>query len=64
MASPEGQKIMDDHWPLGASVFSPGSAQEQFTKGKKLAVVDWNHYSKVNGYLNAIVAAMGFPKAK
>ncbi len=64
MASPDGQKIMDDYWPLGASVFSPGSAQEQLTKGKKLSVVDWNHYSKVDDYLNKIVEAMGFPKAK
>ena len=64
LASPEGQKIMDDYWPLGASVFSPGSAQEQLTKGKKLSVVDWNHYAKVDDYLNKIVEALGFPKAK
>ena len=64
LASPEGQKIMDDYWPLGASVFSPGSQQEQLTKGKKLSVVDWNHYAKVDDYLNKIVEALGFPKAK
>ncbi|MBI2987099.1 MAG: ABC transporter substrate-binding protein [Deltaproteobacteria bacterium] len=64
MASPEGQKIMDDHWPLGASVFSPGSAQEQLTKGKKLSVIDWNHYGKLDDYLKRMVEAMGFPKAK
>jgi hypothetical protein len=64
MASPEGQKIMDDEWPLGASVFSPGSEQEKLTKGKKLSVIDWNHYGKLDDYLKAMVEAMGFPKAK
>lgn len=62
-ASPEGQKIMDDHWPVGASVFAPGSAQEQVTSGKKLSIIDWNHYTKLDDYLQKIVEAMGFPKA-
>ncbi|HET8564380.1 MAG TPA: ABC transporter substrate-binding protein [Candidatus Binatia bacterium] len=62
-ASPEGQKIMDDHWPLGASVFAPGSAQENFTRGKKLSVIDWNHYTGLDDYVQKIVEALGFPKA-
>jgi iron(III) transport system substrate-binding protein len=62
-ASPEGQKIMDDHWPVGASVFAPGSAQEQVTSGKKLSIIDWNHYTKLDDYLQKIVEAIGFPKA-
>jgi ABC-type Fe3+ transport system substrate-binding protein len=64
MASPEGQKIMDAEWPLGASVFSPGAAQEQLTKGKQLSVIDWNHYGKLDDYLKKMVEVMGFPKAK
>ncbi|HWP57919.1 MAG TPA: extracellular solute-binding protein [Candidatus Acidoferrales bacterium] len=64
MASPEGQAIMDKEWPLGASVFSPGSEQEKLTKGKKLSVIDWNHYGKLDDYLKRMVEAMGFPKAK
>ncbi len=62
-ASPEGLKIMDDYWPLGASVLSPGSVQEQLARGKKLSIIDWNHYGKLNEYLNKIVEAMGFPRA-
>jgi len=62
-ASPEGQKIMDDHWPFGASVFTPRSAQEDLTRGKKLSIIDWNHYTKLDDYLQKIVEAMGFPKA-
>jgi hypothetical protein len=54
---------MDDHWPVGASVFAPGSAQEQVTSGKKLSIIDWNHYTKLDDYLQKIVEAIGFPKA-
>lgn len=63
-ASPEGQKIMDEHWPLGASVFSPGSAQEGLTRGKKLSVVDWSNHGRVDDDMKKIVEALGFPKAK
>jgi ABC-type Fe3+ transport system substrate-binding protein len=63
-ASPEGQKIMDKYWPYGASVFSPGSAQEQVTKGKKLSLVDWSTYKKLDDYMEKIVAAYGFPHAQ
>jgi iron(III) transport system substrate-binding protein len=62
-ACPEGLKIMDDHWPLGASVLAPGSVQSRLARGKKLSVIDWNHYGKLDDYLNKIVEAMGFPKA-
>jgi ABC-type Fe3+ transport system substrate-binding protein len=62
-ASPEGQKIMDDHWPYGASLFAPGSAQEGITRGKKLSIIDWSHYTKLDEYLNKAVEAMGFPTA-
>ena len=62
-ASPEGLKIMDEYWPLGASVLSPGSVQEQLARGKKLSIIDWNHYGKLNEYLNKIVEGMGFPRA-
>ena len=64
LASPEGQKLIDEYWPLGASVLSPGSAQEALTRGKKISLVDWNHMTKVDDYVNKIVEAMGFPKAK
>jgi len=64
MVSPEGQKIFDDYWPLGASVLSSGSAQQELTRGKKLSLVDWNQLNKVDGYLKKIVEAMGFPKAQ
>jgi iron(III) transport system substrate-binding protein len=63
LASPEGQEIIDKYEPLRASVFTPGSVVEQMTQGKKLSVVDWNHFAKFQGYLEKIFAAYGFPKA-
>ena len=63
MASPEGQKIMDEQWPFGASLFTPGSAQEDVTRGKKLSLIDWSHYTKLDDYINKAVEAMGFPTA-
>ena len=62
-ASPEGQKIMDEHWPYGASLFAPGSVQEDVTRGKKLSIIDWNHYTKLDDYLGKVAEAMGFPTA-
>jgi iron(III) transport system substrate-binding protein len=62
-ASRDGQKIMDDHWPAGASLFAPGSIQEGVTRGKKLSLIDWNHYTKLDEYVEKMVEAMGFPKA-
>ena len=64
LASPKGQKIADETEPFGASVFVPGFTQEQATRGKKLSVVDWNHFSKMPEYQNKVVEAYGFPKAE
>jgi ABC-type Fe3+ transport system substrate-binding protein len=63
LGSPKGQKIADDYEPFGASVFIAGLAQEQATRGKKLSIVDWNHFSKMPDYHSKIVEAYGFPKA-
>jgi iron(III) transport system substrate-binding protein len=62
-ASPEGQKIMDEQWPYGASLFAPGSVQDDVTRGKKLSIIDWNHYTKLDDYLSKVIEAMGFPTA-
>ena len=63
-ADPDGQKLLDEHWPFGASVLLPDSVQAQETKGKTLSLVDWNHYTKLDEYTSKIVGAYGFPKAE
>jgi iron(III) transport system substrate-binding protein len=62
LASPEGQEIIDKYEPLRASIFTPGSATEQVTRGKKLSVVDWEHFNKYQEYEAKLFAAWGFPK--
>ncbi|MBI2985944.1 MAG: extracellular solute-binding protein [Deltaproteobacteria bacterium] len=62
LASPEGQEIIDKYEPLRGSVFSPGSAIAQVTRGKELSVVGWDHVTKFDEYLAQIVKAFGFPK--
>ncbi len=63
-ASPEGQRVLEDHGPFQASVFTPGSATEKETKAKKLSEVDWQHLARLDEYEAKIVEAYGFPTAK
>src|SRR5262245_17087270 len=63
-ASAEGQKVLEDHGPFQASVFTPGSATEKETRGKKLSEVDWQHLARLDEYEAKIVEAYGFPTAK
>ena len=63
-ASPEAQKLADEYEPYGASLYAPGSALDQLTKGKKLSVVDWAHFNRMKEYGAKIVEAFGFPKAR
>ena len=60
-ASPEGQKIIDQA-NIQASLLSPGSVLEQLTRGKKVSLVDWNHFQKTGDYSKKIIEAMGFPR--
>ncbi len=62
--SSDGQKLLDQHGPYEASVFVSGTIQEQAIRGKKLSVVDWNHYIKTPEYQKKIVEAYGFPRAE
>lgn len=64
LASPEGQAIIDKHEPLRASVFTAGSATEQATRGKKLSMIDWDHFTRFQQYIEKVFAAYGFPKAE
>ncbi len=63
LVSPKGQKIADDLEPYGATLFIAGSAQESVTRGKKLSLVDWDHFAKMPDYQAKVVEAYGFPKA-
>ena len=64
MASPEAQKLIDEHEPLAASLYVRGSIAEQEMRGKQLSVVSWEHYQNVEQWMSKIVEAYGFPKAE
>ena len=63
-ATPEGQKILDQSIPYGASIFSSGTVQAQVTAGKKLSLVDWSHFTHMQTYMGKTFEAYGFPKAE
>jgi iron(III) transport system substrate-binding protein len=64
MAGSEGQKLIDQHEPLVASVHSKGSAVEQAVRGKKLSVVSWEDHEKSQQWIAKITEAYGFPRAE
>jgi ABC-type Fe3+ transport system substrate-binding protein len=63
MASPEAQKMLDEHEPLGSSVYVRGGAVEQEIRGKKLSVVSWEHHKNMQDWQTKVFEAYGFPKA-
>ncbi len=63
VTGPKGQKIVDQYEPLTASIFSPYAYVTGATKGKRLSLVGWDHFTKMDGYMAQVVEAYGFPKA-
>jgi iron(III) transport system substrate-binding protein len=64
LASPEGQKIMDDVEFYKSSMYVPGGKIEQFIRGKQASVLDWQHVDKRGSYEEKITKEWGFPKAE
>ena len=62
MAGAEAQKLIDQHEPLIASLYSNGSAAEQALRGKKVSVVSWEDNAKMEQWIAKLVEAYGFPK--
>jgi ABC-type Fe3+ transport system substrate-binding protein len=62
LASPEAQKIMDQ-LEFSSSAYVRGSLTERELRGRKLSLVDWEHYHEVEEWEKAVAEAYGFPKA-
>ena len=62
MASPEGQKIIDDYEPIKSSVYSDGEVA-RLTKGKKVSVNDHRTFLNTPKWMGMVVDAYGFPRA-
>ena len=63
MASSEGQKLIDEHEPLIASLYSKGAAAEQAIRGKKLSLVNWQQNAQIEQWIEKLTEAYGFPTA-
>ncbi len=63
MAGAEAQKLIDEHEPLVASLYSKDSAAEQALRGKKLSVVSWENNEELEQWITKIAEAYGFPTA-
>jgi iron(III) transport system substrate-binding protein len=62
VANPEAQKLIESGYK--GSIFSPGTTAFQVARTKKISLVDWRHYTKMQEYLRLVIEAYGFPKAE
>ena len=62
VSSPEAQKLIESGYK--GSIFSPGTTAFQVARAKKISLVDWRHYTKMQEYLRLVVEAYGFPRAE
>ncbi|MBI2986749.1 MAG: extracellular solute-binding protein [Deltaproteobacteria bacterium] len=63
LASPEGQRIIDEYEPFNTSLYSPDSKLAKLIQGKKLSVNNWNTIHNSARWERMVVEAFGFPKA-
>ena len=64
LASPEGQRIIDEHEEFNASLFSPGSKLANLIQGKKLSVNSWDTIHNSDKWQRMVIEAVGFPTAE
>jgi iron(III) transport system substrate-binding protein len=61
-ASPEGQAILDKV-DRAASHLTPSTFHEKAIRGKKISLLEWEHYPRMQRYEEEVVKAFGFPRA-
>ena len=64
MASPEAQKLADEHEPSSSSIYVRGGIVEQELRGKKLSTVSWEHHQQMDQWQAKVFEAYGFPKVE
>ena len=64
LASPEAQKIVDEHEPLRSSIYSRDAEIEKATRGKKIAIHDFRTFKNSARWMNMTFEAFGLPKAE
>lgn len=64
MASPEAQKLIDEHEPLASSIYVRGGTVERETRGKRISEVSWELLQNMGDMEAKVFEAYGFPKAE
>ncbi|MGH7848613.1 MAG: ABC transporter substrate-binding protein [Candidatus Binatia bacterium] len=64
MASPEAQRLIDEHEPLASSVYVRGGFVERELVGKELSLLGWEDRAKAGDWEKKIFEAYGFPRAE
>jgi ABC-type Fe3+ transport system substrate-binding protein len=62
VASPDAQRLIEAGYK--GSVYSPDTTAYQAARDRKVSLVDWRHYARMQDYMKQIFAAYGFPKAE
>jgi iron(III) transport system substrate-binding protein len=62
-SSPEAQAILDKV-DRAASHLIAGTFHEKAMRGKKISLLDWEHYPQMQRYEEEVVKAFGFPRAE
>ena len=63
LASAEAQEFFDELEPRQSSIYAEGSEVAKLTEGKELSVWAWNEFPTMQGNLDIILEAWGFPTA-
>ena len=63
MASPEGQKVIDEHEPIKSNLYADGEIAK-LVKGKKVIVNDYKTFQNTPKWMKMVVEAYGFPRAE
>jgi ABC-type Fe3+ transport system substrate-binding protein len=64
LASPEGQKLIDDFEEFNTSLYSPGSKLAKLIEGKKVSVNSWDTIHNSDKWQRMVTEAFGFPTAQ
>jgi len=61
MASPEGQKVIDDNEPVKSSIYGDGEVARAI-KGKKIILNDFKTFDETPKWMKLVIEAYGFPR--
>ena len=61
MASPEGQKVIDDYEPVKSNLYSGGEITK-LVKGKKVIINDYKTFQNTPQWMKMVIEAYGFPR--